>query len=96
MEIIGENLPSNGPVITGGAVRPRKPYCKPVLTGLGDLRSLTLGGSPGSGDSGSEKTQYSPSFRGPSVDYYNHYLDQNLLPPGQTGSGSGSTSSYGQ
>ena len=29
----------------------RKPYHKPRLEELGDLRSLTLGGSPGGGDS---------------------------------------------
>lgn len=28
----------------------RKPYRKPLLEPLGDLRTLTLGGSPGSGD----------------------------------------------
>jgi hypothetical protein len=30
-----------------------KPYRKPRLIGLGDLRTLTLGGSAGAGDSGS-------------------------------------------
>lgn len=35
----------------------RKPYLKPFLTPLGDLRSLTLGGSPGIGDSGSAGTR---------------------------------------
>lgn len=30
----------------------KKKYRKPVLENLGDLRTLTLGGSPGSGDSG--------------------------------------------
>ena len=30
----------------------RKPYRKPQLEVLGDLRSLTLGGSPGIGESG--------------------------------------------
>lgn len=30
----------------------RKPYAKPVLEKLDDLRALTLGGSPGMGDSG--------------------------------------------
>lgn len=29
-----------------------KPYSKPILEELGDLRSLTLGGSPGVNDSG--------------------------------------------
>ena len=31
---------------------PRKPYRKPSLSSLGDLRSLTLGGSIGVGESG--------------------------------------------
>ncbi|HEX5717660.1 MAG TPA: lasso RiPP family leader peptide-containing protein [Thermoanaerobaculia bacterium] len=31
---------------------PRRPYVSPRLVELGDLRSLTLGGSPGFGDSG--------------------------------------------
>ena len=30
----------------------RKTYVKPTLNNLGDLRTLTLGGSPGSGESG--------------------------------------------
>lgn len=30
----------------------RKSYSKPKLIALGDLRTLTLGGSPSSGDSG--------------------------------------------
>ena len=30
-----------------------KPYRKPLLEDLGDLRDITLGGSPGSGESGS-------------------------------------------
>lgn len=30
----------------------RRPYISPRLVVLGDLRSLTLGGSPGFGDSG--------------------------------------------
>jgi hypothetical protein len=34
------------------AVEPRRPYVSPRLVELGDLRSLTLGGSPGAGDSG--------------------------------------------
>jgi hypothetical protein len=33
-------------------VEPRRPYASPRLVVLGDLRSLTLGGSPGAGDSG--------------------------------------------
>lgn len=31
---------------------PRRPYVSPHLVELGDLRSLTLGGSPGANDSG--------------------------------------------
>ena len=38
----------------------RKAYCKPELNVLGDLRSLTLGGSPGFLDSGSESTRQPP------------------------------------
>jgi len=30
----------------------RKTYSKPLLVALGDLRSLTMGGSPGTGESG--------------------------------------------
>ncbi len=39
-----------------GAINPdpRKPYREPHLVSLGDLRTLTLGGSPGKNDSGSE------------------------------------------
>ena len=33
-------------------VESRRPYVSPRLVELGDLRSLTLGGSPGAGDSG--------------------------------------------
>jgi len=35
----------------------RKPYSRPKLDALGDLRALTLGGSPGLGDSGNEYTE---------------------------------------
>lgn len=35
-----------------GELMARKPYRKPELRQLGDLRTLTLGGSPGTGDSG--------------------------------------------
>lgn len=30
----------------------KKPYVKPMLTPLGDIRDVTMGGSPGFGDSG--------------------------------------------
>ena len=35
-----------------GHCRARRNYCAPVLTAFGDLRTLTLGGSAGIGDSG--------------------------------------------
>lgn len=34
----------------------RKPYASPELVVLGDLRDCTLGGSPGSGESGAPRT----------------------------------------
>jgi hypothetical protein len=34
------------------AEKSRKPYSKPKLMELGDLRDLTLGGTAGTGDSG--------------------------------------------
>jgi hypothetical protein len=37
----------------------RKPYVRPQLYTFGDLRGLTLGGSPGVGDSGNPRTQRS-------------------------------------
>jgi hypothetical protein len=39
----------------------RQPYCKPILEELGDLRTLTLGGSPGAGDSGGGALTCDPS-----------------------------------
>jgi hypothetical protein len=42
----GEHHPSTR------AVETRRPYISPQLVELGDLRSLTLGGSPGANDSG--------------------------------------------
>jgi hypothetical protein len=38
----------------------RKQYRRPRLEELGDLRTLTLGGSPGGGDSGSAGTRKFP------------------------------------
>lgn len=38
-------------------IQQRAAYEAPRLTPLGDLRQLTLGGSPGRGDSGSPTTQ---------------------------------------
>lgn len=40
------------PQCTPEDVETRRPYVSPRLVELGDLRSLTLGGSPGFGDSG--------------------------------------------
>jgi len=37
-------------------IQKRKSYQKPYLMALGDLRTLTLGGSPGAGDSGTSLT----------------------------------------
>jgi hypothetical protein len=36
----------------GGMPEPKKPYAPPGLREFGELRTLTLGGSPGAGDSG--------------------------------------------
>lgn len=41
-----------GTVALESAVRAKRPYAAPVLRSFGDVRSLTLGGSPGTGDSG--------------------------------------------
>ncbi len=35
----------------------RKPYTTPLLECFGDVRSLTLGGSPGTNDSGNPGTE---------------------------------------
>jgi hypothetical protein len=45
---------SNSPLTTPQEqlISAREAYVAPVLTLLGDVRDLTLGGSPGSGDSG--------------------------------------------
>lgn len=40
--------------LSGKKDEPRKRYSKPLLEELGDLRTLTLGGSPGVGDSGGD------------------------------------------
>ena len=42
----------------------RKPYRKPRLQELGDLRTLTLGGSPGTGDSGGGGAEFPPGALG--------------------------------
>jgi len=38
----------------------RKPYNSPKLEELGDIREITLGGSPGVGDSGNFSTEKPP------------------------------------
>jgi hypothetical protein len=49
----GEILSKNGQMLAEAAAEPGKPYCKPRLMELGDLRTLTLGVSPvGFWDSG--------------------------------------------
>ncbi len=35
----------------------KKDYIKPQLTPLGDIRDVTMGGSPGTGDSGNAFTE---------------------------------------
>lgn len=44
--------------------KPRKLYRRPKLEELGDLRTLTLGGSPGIGDSSSGDPEYPPGVHG--------------------------------
>ena len=39
---------------------PRKPYVTPALIELGELRDITLGASPGIGDSGGTQPQRCP------------------------------------
>ena len=43
---------ANEQSVSAGMSKPRRPYSSPRLSELGDLRSLTLGGSPGANDSG--------------------------------------------
>ena len=35
-----------------------KPYSKPILSVLEDIRDVTLGGSPGTGDSAAQQPEY--------------------------------------
>lgn len=46
-----EDLTSSGPINIDDKQIKRKLYHKPLLASLGDLRSLTLGGSFGAGES---------------------------------------------
>lgn len=50
-DVITQNKPESGFHPEDGD-QPRKPYKKPCLEELGDLRTLTLGPSPGPFDSG--------------------------------------------
>ena len=45
-----------------GKRAPRLPYGRPTLIEYGNLRGLTLGGSPGAGDSGSGGVKQPPAF----------------------------------
>jgi hypothetical protein len=54
-------------------VQPRRPYSTPRLVVFGDVLSLTLGGSPGAGDSGGSSTTREPKT--------------NVLLPGWDGAG---------
>ena len=49
--------------IQQGTAKPnKKHYAAPSLKSLGRLNTVTLGGSPGIGDSGSETNPYDPEF----------------------------------
>ena len=39
-------------------------YSSPVLEVLGDIRDLTMGGSPGAGDSGAAYVEFPPGWPG--------------------------------
>ena len=67
----------------------RKPYRKPQLEVLGDLRTLTLGGSPGLNDSGGDTTHKLPGTMPQPVgfphlpDGSTVLPDGKIIPPGQ-------------
>lgn len=50
------NMPFSQPQMLLSGQATRLPYVAPCVTELGDLRDLTLGASPGVGDSGSVTT----------------------------------------
>jgi hypothetical protein len=54
-------LDKNNQTMPDPAEPERKTYHQPVLKKLRDLRSLTLGGSPGRADSGGSYTNQAPS-----------------------------------
>lgn len=49
------------PGAPGREAPPRRPYSPPRLQIFGDVRSLTMGGSPGIGDSGSGSFTQQPA-----------------------------------
>ena len=53
MDSIDRKILDSNKIDMGMQSKPRRAYRKPQLEILGDLRSLTLGGSPGIGESGS-------------------------------------------
>ncbi|MBI5963815.1 MAG: lasso RiPP family leader peptide-containing protein [Chloroflexi bacterium] len=65
--------------------KPRKPYRKPKLESLGDLRSLTLGGSFGTGESGgtSRKVKLNLPIGVVGPDGSTLLPDGSILPPDQ-------------
>ncbi len=65
----------------------RKPYSKPQLKALGDLHSLTLGGSPGTGESGgTTRKNKTSSIIQPQIKLPDGTIllnDGRIIPPGQ-------------
>ncbi|MBI5964684.1 MAG: hypothetical protein HY863_14490 [Chloroflexi bacterium] len=78
--IYNEQLPKNE-----NDGKSRKPYRKPQLATLGDLRSLTLGGSFGIGESGetSRKVKVGLPFGVVGPDGSTLLPDGSILPPGE-------------
>ncbi|MBN1400971.1 MAG: lasso RiPP family leader peptide-containing protein [Anaerolineae bacterium] len=50
--------------VTASRDRVLKPYAPPRLQLLGDIRDLTMGGSPGIGDSGVEEPEFPQGWPG--------------------------------
>lgn len=76
---------------TSSAMKYHKKYRKPQLQELGDLRTLTMGGSPGTGDSSgstsrfpSNKTLRQPFDFPPLPDGSRIGPDGSILPPNET------------
>ena len=53
---------SNSPQSSKNQETERKPYRSPKLKNLGELRGVTMGGSPGQGDSGQEFSELPSEF----------------------------------